>query len=121
MSTAASIPDYRGPQGIWTLHKKGAHNASSSARAEMMGKAFVEALPTLSHMALLQWLHDERPCGWQPSGAEHDRGHALFTAAKAGQLPVVKWLCSSTQKRTRAQSLTQLHNARVPDKLRKCQ
>ncbi|KAL1514961.1 hypothetical protein AB1Y20_004037 [Prymnesium parvum] len=54
LSTAAEIPDYRGPQGIWTMHKKGAHNASSAARAVLMGKAFVEALPTLSHMALAQ-------------------------------------------------------------------
>lgn len=54
LSTAAEIPDYRGPQGIWTMHKKGAHNASSSARAALMGKAFVDAMPTLSHMALAQ-------------------------------------------------------------------
>ena len=54
VSTAAEIPDYRGPQGIWTLHKKGEHNANASARAVMMGKAFVDARPTLSHMALSQ-------------------------------------------------------------------
>lgn len=54
LSTAAEIPDYRGPQGIWTLHKKGAHNASSAARAALMGKAFVDAVPTFSHMALAQ-------------------------------------------------------------------
>ena len=50
VSTSASIPDYRGPQGIWTLSKKGAHNASSAAKADMMGMAFVEAQPTPTHM-----------------------------------------------------------------------
>ena len=50
VSTSASIPDYRGPQGIWTLSKKGAHNASSAAKADMMGIAFVEAQPTPTHM-----------------------------------------------------------------------
>ena len=50
VSTSASIPDYRGPQGIWTLSKKGAHNASSAAKADMMGIAFVDAQPTPTHM-----------------------------------------------------------------------
>ena len=50
VSTSASIPDYRGPQGIWTLSQKGAHNASSAAKADMMGIAFVEAQPTPTHM-----------------------------------------------------------------------
>ena len=50
VSTSASIPDYRGPQGIWTLSKKGAHNASGAAKADMMGMAFVEAQPTPTHM-----------------------------------------------------------------------
>ena len=54
VSTAAEIPDYRGPQGIWTMHQKGEHNASAAARAAVMGKAFVDARPTLSHMALAQ-------------------------------------------------------------------
>jgi NAD-dependent deacetylase sirtuin 7 len=52
VSTSANIPDYRGPRGIWTMHKKGAHNANSAARAEMMGMAFVEAQPTQTHMGL---------------------------------------------------------------------
>ena len=52
VSTSASIPDYRGPQGIWTMHKKGAHNANSAARADMMGMAFVDAQPTPTHMGL---------------------------------------------------------------------
>ena len=52
MSTAASIPDYRGPQGIWTLHQKGEHNASMAARAGMMGQSFSDATPTAGHMAL---------------------------------------------------------------------
>ena len=50
VSTSASIPDYRGPQGIWTLSQKGAHNASSAVKADMMGMAFVEAQPTPTHM-----------------------------------------------------------------------
>ena len=54
VSTSARIPDYRGPQGIWTPQERGAHNASSAARAQLMAMPFEDARPTAAHLALAE-------------------------------------------------------------------
>jgi hypothetical protein len=45
ISTSAKIPDYRGPQGVWTLREKGL--------TPKMDVTLNQALPTLGHMALV--------------------------------------------------------------------
>lgn len=44
LSTAAQIPDYRGPQGVWTLQQRGGQAS--------MPIEFEETRPTAAHMAL---------------------------------------------------------------------
>lgn len=49
VSTAAAIPDYRGPNGVWTLLQQGKQVESTS---------IVDACPTLTHMGIYK-LHQE--------------------------------------------------------------
>ena len=44
ISTSASIPDYRGPNGVWTLKAQG--------KKPKAGRSFDDAIPTPCHMTL---------------------------------------------------------------------
>ena len=43
ISTSASIPDYRGPNGVWTLKAQG--------KKPKAGRSFDDAIPTPCHMS----------------------------------------------------------------------
>jgi mono-ADP-ribosyltransferase sirtuin 6 len=47
ISTSAGIPDYRGPDGVWTLAAKGARRVAPTT--DMM-----KAIPTPTHMAIME-------------------------------------------------------------------
>ncbi|GJP30304.1 hypothetical protein CLOM_g462 [Closterium sp. NIES-68] len=48
LSTAAGIPDFRGPKGVWTLQGEGRWEEAAAA----MGRRYEEASPTEGHMAV---------------------------------------------------------------------
>jgi len=50
ISTAAGIPDFRGPRGVWTLEEKGL--------APQMDTTFDDAKPSLTHMALVKLVEE---------------------------------------------------------------
>ena len=50
VSTAAGIPDFRGPKGVWTLQEKGI--------SPQMDTTFDDAEPSLTHMALVKLVEE---------------------------------------------------------------
>lgn len=50
VSTAAGIPDFRGPKGVWTLEEKG--------MSPQMNTTFDDASPSLTHMALVRLVEE---------------------------------------------------------------
>lgn len=47
ISTSAGIPDFRGPEGVWTLKAQNRQRANPSTST-------IKAIPTLTHMSLVQ-------------------------------------------------------------------
>merc|ERR1712137_154288 len=53
ISTSAGIPDFRGPQGVWTLEEKGQVKDGKVINKGKPSVRFQDALPTITHMALV--------------------------------------------------------------------
>eukprot|EP01084_Bolivina_argentea_P292918 503717_1 len=51
ISTAADVPDFRGPQGVWTLANKGISRSKKTVSLQ-------EAIPTYSHLALVKMIEN---------------------------------------------------------------
>ena len=51
ISTSAGIPDYRGPQGVWTLAAEGKPRTAPTTD-------MIKAMPTPTHMAIVQLLRN---------------------------------------------------------------
>ncbi len=47
ISTSAGIPDFRGPEGAWTLQAQGRQRTTAAVST-------LQAMPTLTHMALVE-------------------------------------------------------------------
>ncbi len=50
ISTAAGLPDFRGPRGVWTLERRG--------RSPPRGISWDEAVPTRAHRAMAKLVDD---------------------------------------------------------------
>ena len=58
VSTAAGIPDFRGPKGIWTVEQKELRNKKRKREASAATMDFAQAKPTLTHRAISRLVQD---------------------------------------------------------------
>jgi len=52
ISTASGVPDFRGPNGVWTREERSRKASGASAAAVASVSSFEDATPTFTHMAL---------------------------------------------------------------------